>query len=167
MQKYKEFSPTQFDSKGLLGEYHGIADYLVIPVMHTRDSRPLDESNFATALDMLGGEDGEDVQVHRFGHWGPGWFEIVLINPLRDDLVKVGEEIEASLADYPALNDEDFSNREWEQVMMYWEQMGLREKYEYCRRAGESIFAARANDFSDFSERAPKAAERIEESGRE
>lgn len=166
MKPYKEFRPTQFDSRGLSGEYHGISEFLVLGVSRTRDSGPLDESNFASALELLGGE-SEDVQIHRFGHWGPGWFEIILINPEAKDKLAIAEEIESSLADYPVLNEEDFSNREWEQINQYWDSLTLRDKYQYCHESGESIFAARANNFSDFSERAPRAAEHIEESGRE
>lgn len=166
MKKYKEFRPTQFDAKGLNAEKFGIGEYLVVPVSHTRDSGPLDESNFAVSVDMLGGE-SEDVQVHRFRHWGPGWFEIILVNLEARDKVAVAEGIEANLADYPVLDEEDFSRREWEAIQAYWDSLGMSEKARYCAEANESIFAARVVDFGEFAERAPRAAKRIEESGRE
>jgi hypothetical protein len=65
--------------------------------------------------------------VHRFGHWGPGWFEIILIDPRDSDRVAVGEDIERSLSDYPALDDEDLSRREHEDFQEAWECWGCSE----------------------------------------
>ena len=75
-----------------------------------RDSGVLTESNVACALTALGGE-SDTVQVHRFGHWGPGWFEIILIDPSDEVRVREAEAIEAALADYPVLDDEDWTVR--------------------------------------------------------
>jgi len=65
MRLYREFSPTQFDTKGL--GLDDRQDWLVASVSRTRDSDCLAESNFETALKSLGGE-GDDVEVHRFSH---------------------------------------------------------------------------------------------------
>jgi hypothetical protein len=112
MQTFKEYKPTDFDSAGLGSDETNQA-WLVIPVIQTRDSDSFELSNFAAALEMLGGE-GEDVQVHRFGHWGPGWFEIIIVNPLNPAILKIAEDIERSLESYPLLDDEDYSEREYE-----------------------------------------------------
>lgn len=161
MIKYSEFQPTAFDSKGLLGEYHGISDFLVVPVTQTRDSGPLDRSNFEQALEMLGGE-SDDVQVHRFGHWGPGWFEIILVDP-KSDKVRIAEDIESSLADYPVLNEEDFSEKETKETEEYYQFMSLSERVDVLHETGESIFAARAESAYDFYHRAPNAYYRIQD----
>lgn len=166
MQRYCEYKPTVFDQKGLASDRLGIGQYFVAPVIRTRDSDPLEESNFHSFLRILGGE-SDNVQVHRFGHWGPGWFEIILINPDCADIVRYAQEISDALEDYPVVDENDLSEREWEAIMQYWEHMSIREKADYCRKEGESVFAARAEDFSDFADRAPRAAEQIEESGRE
>ena len=109
MQTYSQFQPTGFDHKGAF--LPDQQDWLVVPVSQTRDSGPLAQSNFAIALEMLGGK-SETVEVHRFGHWGPGWFEIILVNPDDKERVKIANEIEASLENYPVLSDEDYSRRE-------------------------------------------------------
>lgn len=117
MITYSTFRPTGFDCRGL-----GLPDqqdWLVGPVSQTRDSGPLDRSNFECFVAALGGE-SEDCQIHRFGHWGPGWFEIVLINPANSELVKRAEEMESSLADYPVLNEEDFSQKEHDEANEIW-----------------------------------------------
>lgn len=140
MKRYREFQPTGFDPKGL-----GLDDrqeWLVVPVMRTRDSGPLDESNFDAAAKRLGGE-GDTVEVHRFGHWGPGWFEIIIVDPT-SEAATVAQEIEACLADYPVLDENDFSEREWNAANETWRHCyNLKERIKLCAAAGVSIFAAR------------------------
>lgn len=114
MKKYKDFSPTQFDSKGLSGEYHGISKFLVAPCAQTRDSDCLERANFDALLKALGGE-SKSVQVHRFGHWANGWFELILISPKAKKKIKIADDIEAGLADYPVVDDALYSQYESEE----------------------------------------------------
>ncbi len=116
MVTYSEFQPTEFDSKGLNGDENGISDFLVVPVSRTRDSGIAADSNFVAALALLGGE-SDSVQVHRFNHWGPGWFEIIVIDPSDEDLVNKAEDIEKRLEDYPFLDDDDFFVRERDEAI--------------------------------------------------
>ena len=124
METYSKFKPTSLDPTGYILDDR--QEWLVVPVSQTRDSGELDQSNFATALKMLGGE-GETVEVHRFMHWGPGWFEIIIVDPKDADKVKIAEDIETGLADYPVLNEEDFSQRESEAAWEAWENWGFSE----------------------------------------
>lgn len=123
MQTYAEFRPTGFDAAGAFLDDR--QNWLVVPVSRTRDTGPFEESNFETALEMLGGE-SEDVEVHRFGHWGPGWFELILVAP-ETDAAKKAEDIEASLENYPVLDDEDLSEREWDDFVESWNSWGARD----------------------------------------
>jgi hypothetical protein len=84
MEPYSEHQPTGFDRAGAF--LPDRQDWLVAPVSRTRDSGPIDESNFQCFLDALGDE-SESVEVHRFGHWGPGWYEIIIIDPKAEDIV--------------------------------------------------------------------------------
>jgi len=115
---YREFSPTQFDCKGLA--LPDRQDWIVAPVSQTRDSEAIDASNFAVTLSQLGGE-SDTVEMHRFGHWGPGWFEIIIIDPTDTARVAIAEDIESALSDYPVLDDSDVSNREYEAYLADWE----------------------------------------------
>ena len=136
---YSEYQPTGFDPKGL-----GLEDrrnWLVAPVGLTRESDILSESNFASALRTLGGE-SETVEVHRFRHWAVGWFEIILVHPDREDEIN---EMEGALLDYPVLDESDWSEREYEAIQDYWDNMDLSDRVELCAENGESIFAARHN----------------------
>lgn len=132
MKTYSQFQPTGFDCRGLgLSEQQA---WLVAPVSQTRDSEPLSRSNFECFLKALGGE-SEDVQVHRFGHWGSGWFEIVLINPDKPELVKLAEDMENSLDDYPVLDEEDFSQKESDEANEVWRKCYRpKERIEYIRK---------------------------------
>ena len=113
MEKYGDFRPTSFDVRGL-----GLPDrqdWLIVPCSRTRDSEHLEASNFETALKMLDpDEDNEDVEVHSFRHWGPGWFEIIIVRP-GSEAEQVATDIEAALEVYPVLDEEDWCAREWEE----------------------------------------------------
>jgi hypothetical protein len=112
MKPYRDFQPTGFDPKGLCADHYDIGDFLVL-LSHNRDSGILDESNWAIALDMLGGE-SETVQVYRFTHSSCGWFELLLIDPTDADKRTIAEDIESELENYPILDDFDLSAREVE-----------------------------------------------------
>lgn len=87
LPRYREWAPSAFDPKGLNLPHH---QEWFVTLMHTRDSGHLDESNWDAFLRMLAdagcaeGSDDEDTGdylIARFGHWGPGWFEVVLVRP--------------------------------------------------------------------------------------
>jgi hypothetical protein len=82
---------------------------------------------------MLGGE-GDNVEVHRFGHWGPGWYEIIIVRPGSKAEVK-GREIEDSLEGYPILNENDFCEREQEAAQETWKHCySVRDRVAYIRK---------------------------------
>lgn len=145
MQRYSEFRPTAFDPCGLGLEDQ--QDWWVAPVGRTRDSGPLEESNFETVLADIGGE-GDDVEVHRFGHWGPGWFEVILVRP-GTPAADACEEWERRLEEYPVADEEDFSQREFEIACDAWEGMSMWDRIEVCAECGVSIFAARRDEYPE------------------
>src|SRR5689334_13940123 len=118
MQLYKEYRPTMWDSCGLALEDK--QSWLVLTqVGQNRDSGLIEQSNFSAALERLGGE-SDTVEVHRFGHWACGWFELILINPADGKTLSIAEEIEASLENYPVLNDDDLSSKEMNEYFRCW-----------------------------------------------
>ncbi len=122
MEKYSEHRPTGFDRQGAFLDER--QDWLVLPVSQNRDSGPLDQSNFEQALEMLGGERNNIIEVHRFGHWAWGWYEIIIVNPKAGKTLKIAESIESSLEDYPVLNEQDFSDKEMELIEECWTSYG-------------------------------------------
>ena len=140
MQTYGQYSPTPYDVTGLA--CHDRQTWFVAPVGRNRDSDHLYLSNWAAALALLGDE-SETVEVHRFGHWACGWFEIILVAPMSIAHVEA-LRIESALEEYPLLDEEDHSNREFEACCEAWEAMGVGwDRIDACKRAGVSIFAAR------------------------
>jgi len=96
-------------------------DMLVAPVGRSRDTEcAIALSNFYVFLEALGGE-SETVQVHSFNHWGCGWFEIILIDPADKEAVRLAEDMEAGLSDYPVLDDQAMRNIEMEQQEKSWD----------------------------------------------
>ena len=126
MQKYSEYRPTKYDVRGL-----GCADrqdWLVCPVVRTRDSGPLSQSNFEVLLGGLQKIDpGEEChEVCRFGHWGPGWYEIILVKPETGCEV-VARQAEEKLEDSAYLSEDHYSEMEREAYQSAWESWGAHE----------------------------------------
>lgn len=152
MNRYGDWAPTSYDPKGAYLDNR--ADWLVVGVIRTRDSEPAEVSNFETAEAMLvevstEDEDGNaDYENHRFGHWGPGWIEILIVKPGSACEVKA-REIESRLEDYPLLDEDDVSNREREATSEAWEHSSIRDRVELLQDAGLCIFQARRDTFPD------------------
>jgi len=122
MKTYSQHIPTCFDQHIELEDRE---TWILLPVSITRDTPAADTSNFYTTLDMLGGE-SDTVELHRFGHWGPGWYEIIIVHP--DSLqAKIAYDIARSLEDYPLLDEEDYSRREHEDAIESWGNYGARD----------------------------------------
>ncbi len=131
MQRYAKHAPTAFDVSGAF--LPDRQDWYVLPVSQTRDSGPLDKSNFETAQKILAdgrdaendGEGPADFEVHRFGHWGPGWYEIIIIAP-DSEAFRRAEGIEERMENYPVLDESDYSSREWDEFSEGWESWGCK-----------------------------------------
>lgn len=116
-------------------------EYFVFLAQH-RDSDSVTRSNFARGLELIGGE-SETVQVVREGHWAVGWVEWIAIHESDATALREADSIVAALEDYPVVDDDHLSQLEWDEAAEYWERMSVRDRAEYCERAGISIFAAR------------------------
>lgn len=144
LQTYGQFRPTAFDRAGAFLDDDRQA-WIVAPCSQTRDSIPMEQSNFAACLEILGGE-SETVEIHRFGHWGPGWYELILVSPERASEV---EAIAERLESYPLLDEEDASSREWDAYLEAWKLWGARD---FVRFAGKSGLSDRAVDLLDSAD---------------
>jgi hypothetical protein len=120
-------------------------DYYSAGVGQSRDSDCLEQSNFAVMLAALGGE-SETVIVVRESHWAVGWVDWIAIHESDNAALAKADAQCERLANYPVLDEEDWSRREYEAQCETWENAGLQGRIEYCRRAGVSIFAARRSE---------------------
>ena len=147
MRTYSEFRPSSHDTAGL-----GLADrqdWLVHPCVANRDADVLTESNFESAkreLDMAD-PDGSHHEVHRFGHWACGWFEIILVRPTANAaLYRASQHVDA-LDNYPILDEDDYSDRQSQAADETWS---------HCYNAKERIAYIRDHrdqfEFSSFAD---------------
>ena len=136
-------------------------DYLI--ASKDRDSDILSESNYSVALNILTDavkgesaecqeerdENGYIIRPDWVYEWRArcslvGWIDYLMVRKDAPESVLIAAaEIVSSLADYPVLSDDDYSDRKYQAVERYWEEMSLKERIEWCKDAGESIFAAR------------------------
>ena len=83
-------------------------DYYVL-LSHSRDSGLVEESNFQSALKILGGE-SDTVKIIRSSHWAVGWIEMILIHESDKEAIIKGNEIEKALDNYTILDEDVFSD---------------------------------------------------------
>lgn len=93
------------------------SEYFTGPA-RSRDSQALEESNFESALKLLGGE-GASVIVARSGHWACGWVEQILVHRRARRKVCVLAQIRRDLEDYPILDEGDHYERQSEALREY------------------------------------------------
>jgi hypothetical protein len=111
---------ARLNRQGAPNSYYGdYPDYYVF-LGRSRDSNNLEESNFVSALKLLGGE-SEDIVIERAGHWAVGWVEHIAINPANAEKIKIAEDILDRLENYPILDDDDFCQREYEEYSQEFE----------------------------------------------
>jgi len=111
-----------------------------------RDSDALERSNFISALEALGGE-SETVRVVREGHWAVGWIEWIAIHESDDKALAIQYEIEGSLADYPVLDESDWSEEEAEEANEVWQNCyNEKERIEYVREYPDQFYFASWSD---------------------
>jgi hypothetical protein len=124
--------PSGFDSlKNFLGDIGETSGFDCL-LTQTRDSGCLETSNFRSALALLGGE-SEAVQVFRYGHWACGWWEALAVKQGTEAHVKA-LAIEADMADYPVIDEDDFSNLEQEEALKVWQDCYTwRDRVQYIR----------------------------------
>lgn len=135
MITYREFRPTGFDCAGLGLEDR--QDWFVCPCSTNRDAGVLTRANWISQNEILSKFDNDDWEVHRFGHWGNGWFELIIVKP---DSAAYEEmySVECALSDYPVLCDSKFSEMEWEEKNDMWRRANPKERREWLERSGLS-----------------------------
>jgi hypothetical protein len=107
--------------------------WAIVNLSH-RDSGCLDQSNEATILKELAPfmgwhKDGATVETQRHGHWAVGHVNALVIRCVGDsgaptEAFKVLHGLAMALADYPILDESDFSEREYEEENEAWDNFG-------------------------------------------
>lgn len=127
-------------------------DYLI--ASQHRESDTLTRSNWQVACNLLGAQAWDSREMEdrpNAYHWRAscslvGWIEYLCVRAdAPDNILQEAGEILCSLADYPVLSDDHFSNLEFEEACTYWEQCSVADRLDLIQRSGcgVSIFAAR------------------------
>lgn len=138
MKSYADWAPAAHDVRALNAETMGFdggdrSEWLVA-LVHHRESDLVTESNWHVGCGMIeaAGVDPEDYEQHSFNHWAVGWVEIMLVRPGTVAHARA-LTIEARLADYPLLDDDDHSQREQDAANELWAVYGQGARLEYIR----------------------------------
>lgn len=127
LPRYEEWDPTGFDTPGRgLGSTidDDRAGWLVAPCILSRDSGPLERTNWETIIRQLSVADtGDDTEVLEFGHWACGWVSACIVRP-DSAAAKVAQEWAERLTDYPAADEEALAHAEAEDLADSWEDWG-------------------------------------------
>lgn len=123
----------------------------------TRDSDLLTSHNFETALERLEEvnadhptEDTRTVFAVSESHWAVGWVEWIAIHPSNTRAVALANELADDLDGYPILDEDRYSDKEWEAASESWASLSVRDRYELIKRSGNcSVFAARHDYMPD------------------
>ena len=95
----------------------------VCGVSTNRDAEALTRANYKAACNMIPEKDGM-VEYRSCSHWACGWFEqiMVRIHPSNVEALNCLAEILKGLEDYPVIDDQAFSDEEFEEYSEYAEQ---------------------------------------------
>ena len=90
--------------------------YLIAPCTRNRDSDTVERSNWEAQLERIPeSEDGESVVIVRENHWACGWVKWLAILPTATEAVAEAEKIQERLEIYPILDDDRYSELEFEE----------------------------------------------------
>ena len=90
--------------------------YLVAPCTQNRDSDTVERSNWDAQLERIPeSEDGESVVVVRENHWAVGWVEWLAILPTATQAVEEASKIVDELENYSILDEDRWSELEFEE----------------------------------------------------
>lgn len=121
-------------------------DYFSAGVGQSRDSDALERSNFRCMLDALGGGSDTVIVVHE-GHWAVGWVEWIAIHKADAERLEIANRIKGKLADYPVINEDDWSEEESAEADSVWRDCySPQDRIAYIRENSSQF------DFRDFAD---------------
>lgn len=130
---YSEHRPTVHDNHIAIEDRE---NWLILDLQQNRDSGPTERSNFRSALAILGGE-SNTVEVHRFGYWACGWYEIIIVDPTDVASVAHFDEITTQMENYPILDEMDAGNEAFEEFAESWNDWGWYDLRDLIKEAFE------------------------------
>jgi len=112
-----------------------------------RESGLLERANFEAILRELGkSDDGKlplDVHVVRDRDPLVGWVEHIMIYPDEKELCQKADKILEDLKDYPVVNEDLYSEMEFEEASEIWESLDAEDRAWYLERVGLPVTLAK------------------------
>ena len=130
------YQPDRLERWTMPPDYFGAEwpEYYSAGVGRSRDSDCGEESNFHAMLAGLGGE-SDTVHVVRESHWAVGWVEWIAIHESDEKSLRAADAMQEQLEDYPVLDEEDYSQREWDECERVWSDCySASERVRYLRK---------------------------------
>jgi hypothetical protein len=134
--RYQQMTAGAIDGyRNFIGDDSDYRDWLGF-IGQSRDSKPLERSNFTVAVARLKAidPDGNDWRKESFGHWACGWIEEVYVRP-GSEVAKAAQEMRDALELYPVLDEEHFSELENEEANEVWRNCyRVQDRIDYIRQ---------------------------------
>lgn len=95
---------------------HEHADWQLGPVGVHRDAEAIDRCNWEVVTEAYAAidPDGNDHEIHHFGHWAVGWIDEVAYRP-GSECARLAAEFRERLENYPILDEMRLSMMEHEE----------------------------------------------------
>jgi len=113
--------------RGAPCSYWGTRGHWFSVAGQSRDSDALERCNFQEFCAALEEINPDCYAVESENHWAVGWVETLLVDPAYPTAVALAETLRAKLADYPVLNDEAFSQLEYDEYQKAMDDWGYTE----------------------------------------
>ena len=108
------------------------------------------EAKYAPPVDFKDEPRNTWVYDFRQSHSLVGWVETMLIRKdAPPEIIERADEILNTLEDYPVVDDEHFSNLEYEEACKYWEGMSVEDRKYYLEKVGMDLALASSSDFPE------------------
>lgn len=107
--------------------YWGERGDWLVAAGQSRDSDALERSNFECIRRAVDAIDPDCWAVESESHWAVGWVEHLLIDPACAAAIAEVERILDDLEDYPVVDEDHFSETEFNDYLESWENWGERE----------------------------------------
>ena len=123
--------------------YWGNRDHWYIVAGQSRDSNALERSNFASFEKALSAINPESVTIERATHWAVGWVENLMVDSADSAAIDCAIQILTALEEYPVVNEEHYSQTEYDEVCELWSNMSISDRVDACKSAGCNSLGAR------------------------
>jgi hypothetical protein len=122
LDKWSADGPTCFDSASNYGG-EDMSEFYVASCSVNRDTQcVLTLCNWKLMCDKLDEfVKHEESGITRFGHWANGWYELYLIHESDTDALVKAQEIADDLEQYPVLDEDKYSEMEYQAQCEEWE----------------------------------------------